>query len=491
MRRFDKLSGLVSVWGYARHIIDGAPLMPGYAAGRPSTTTLSNFLYPWDLEVLTREIILHGGTGGEKSLTRWNDLAAAINFIRRLDDHCFSPGAEPVDMMLELHRMAHRQFPWQSGGGMAPIMRRAFKVFGRDTVESIVLRELGMTTRQFMLLGAAIAGNFQKASGMSTNQNYACLGISLESSRAFFDRVVIPIDVLRSKTAAAQSYDRNWLYSWNPLEGSPLISFDRMHPDRVICPISRYLTRRTSSGLFYDLVNASNFDNSFGNSFQSYVGEVLAATCSGAGFTVLSEEPYYIGNNRFDGLDWILSDTTGHVFIEAKTKRLTLVSRMRPDTATLGKDLLILAKAVVQHYRNIIRALEGKSRWINDGQPVHPLVLTLEDLFIITPTFSRLLHAHIVQLLDESGVSQSILDDMPYTIASVSEFEATSQILSQVGIRPVFSKKTDVVHRSWSLLPFVSHTFPTEMKNVDWRLFAKGWAKFVPEGPEGLRRAQP
>jgi hypothetical protein len=60
---------------------------------------------------------------------------------------------------------------------MVPMMR-AFKVFGEAAVDAIVVRELGMTVRQFLLLGAAVGGSFLKKWGMSTNLDYGGLGIS-------------------------------------------------------------------------------------------------------------------------------------------------------------------------------------------------------------------------------------------------------------------------------------------------------------------------
>ena len=72
------------------------------------------------------------------------------------------------------------------------------------------------------------------------------------------------------------------------------------------------------------------------------------------------------------GTDWILSDKTGHIFIESKTKRLTVNAKTLSDLVALDKDLAIMAKAIVQHYKNIRHALSGKSKWKPDGRPIYP-----------------------------------------------------------------------------------------------------------------------
>jgi hypothetical protein len=266
MRRFDLVHGLVDVWCYSLHVMEGQPLPADYAVGALPFKPLKEHFYPWDLDILARELVLNAGKRGDRSLRTWDHLAVAVNHIRRLDEAAYmDSGTEPSDVIFELHRIAHRQFPWQISVGMAPMMR-AFKVFGEAAVDAIVVRELGMTVRQFLLLGAAVGGSFLKKWGMSTNLDYGGLGISREASDAFFRRITCTTEQLKVETAKRQSYGRDWLYTWNPLEATPLVSFDPAVPDRVLCPIPRYLIRRASAGT--------------------------------PRFTALAEEPYYVGKRK-------------------------------------------------------------------------------------------------------------------------------------------------------------------------------------------------
>lgn len=261
----------------------------------------------------------------------------------------------------------------------------------------------------------------------------------------------------------------------------PLVGIDRARPDRVVCPIPFYLLRRTSTGVFYDLIKSPNFDNAFGDSFQVYVGEVIEFACKPPRFSVLLEEPYYIGSNKFHGVDWVVSDDTGHLFIEAKTKRLTLGAKILSAGGPLERDLITMATAIFQHYRNIRRALDGKTRWQLDGLPIYPMILTLEDWFIFSPRITEILKNHVVRLLGEHGIPDQVLSDMPYTIASVHEFEVAVQIVSQVGIHRLMGEKTSVEERNWSLLPLIRDRFSEEMKRVNWAIFEKDWKELLPE----------
>ena len=187
------------------------------------------------------------------------------------------------------------------------------------------------------------------------------------------------------------------------------------------------------------------------------------------------------------------TDKTGHLFIECKTKRLTLGAKTLSDTTALDKDLVVMAEAIVQHYGNIRRALEGKTRWVPNGLPVYPMILTLEDWYVFSPRVSEMLKGHVHRLLGVADIPASMLDEMPWVIASSHEFEITTQVMARVGIHTVMDGKVRSGHRNWSLLPFVSWNFPDEMKQVNRRLFPEDWARLIPdESEEGKRlRSRP
>lgn len=471
MRGFDLVPSLIDAWRYSLHIMENERLPIEYGVGAPAGTAVMGKIHPWEIDILVKEIVLNARRHATHSLKNWKDLATAINHVRRLENeaYVFGNGSE-TDLLFDPHRLVHRQFPWQTKLSVNPMMR-ALKVFGDADVEAIIVRELGMTMRQFIHIGSAVGGHFRKNWGMLTTYDYTVLGISQEASAAFFDRITCTMEQLKAQTAELQTYDRDWPYTWNPLEATPLVRFDPAHPDRVLCPIPRYLARRTSAGIFYDVIRLGGFDNRFGAAFQRYVGEVTRVTCPAPRFTLLAEEPYHVGGNKMHGVDWILSDETGHLFIESKAKRLTLAARTQSNPAALNKDLAVMATAVVQHYRNIHNALSCKTRWVPDGLPIYPMVLTFEDWFILSPRVHEMLDEHVRRLLADTNLSPNMPDEMPYTIASSQEWEYASQVIAQAGIAPVMGKKTEPTHRTWSLLPFVNNEFKEEMRRISPRLF--------------------
>jgi hypothetical protein len=128
MRRFSLAESLVDVWQYSLHILNHLPPPADYAIGKPPLDPIKRNVWPWELEILAREIVLNATTKGDRSLRRWNDLAGAINHIKRLDNKAYAAFGDQRDVLLEIHRIVHRQFPWQIGVGVNPLMR-AFKNF--------------------------------------------------------------------------------------------------------------------------------------------------------------------------------------------------------------------------------------------------------------------------------------------------------------------------------------------------------------------------
>src|SRR5438067_1629019 len=82
MRRFPLVESLADVWRYSWHIVENKPLPHEYAVGKPAFARIIGNIWPWEIEILAREIVLNAGTRGDHNLRRWNDLVKAINYIK-------------------------------------------------------------------------------------------------------------------------------------------------------------------------------------------------------------------------------------------------------------------------------------------------------------------------------------------------------------------------------------------------------------------------
>ena len=437
--------------------------------GQISTNTAQ--IYPWEIDLLTREIILNAGTVGKRSLGTWQEFSTVINRLRDLENEVSERYCSEDTVLREVHRIVHHQFPWQRKPSTQSMMR-PYKIFGTLELQKILEETTGVALDAYFQLGLACSGQFMREPGINTQQDYAILGVPREVTQKFFEHFTIPLKDLQEQTIAEQRYDDSWFYAFNPLRRWPFIQFDPGHPERVLCPIPTFLTRRFSEGIFYDVVGHANFANAFGKAFEQYVGVVLERILDSS-FTICSEQEYWVGNNRKDGADWIVSDQTGHLFIECKTRRLRHDAKFIVDNGGLDAALDSMAKSIVQNYRNINEALYGKTKWKPDGLPIYPLIVTLEYWYIFSPPVNEALTVRVHARLDYYNIDHSVLDNMPYVVASADEFETAIRISSKTGLAGFFGLKHTKAHRDFAIPAFSLSLFRKELEEGYKPLFAE------------------
>lgn len=478
LRGLDQFDALLTIWGYHLHVVDGRPLLQGFAADRPPSMDLRKHIWPWTLDILSREVILHAGRHPRpaRRLSQYKDLAKAINSVVKMSD--VDPDAD-IDIMLHMHRLAHQQFPWQSGGWNRASVIRAWKIYGEDRLDGMVRAKYGMSMQQVIWLGFATGGNFLSKWGMTTRTDYRDpLSIPQEASAAFFETLVKTPRQLREVALDHQSLDDSWAYTWNPLRAHPLVRYDPQRPDYVMCPVPRFAQERITTGVFYDIVNENGFSDAFGPAFQRYVGEVLEAAC-GDTLTITAEKEYVVGKDRKDGVDWTLSDASGVLFIECKTKRMSLGAKDLTDLGRLDKDLDELSKTIVQHYKNIDDVLAGRTPAAIPTGSVFMVVVTLESWHLMSRTVRQQLAAKVVDRMQNTALPLQMIDDIPWQVMSAQEVEQAAQVINYEGLVSVLADKLSEAYREWDFNGFVQHTRP------DWLgryrpLFPDDEAKLFP-----------
>lgn len=483
MRRFAMVPSLLQLWGYFVCITENRPLAPALAVGKPPHLDLRAHLYPWDLEILVREVILNADTRGSDALHHWNGLAEAVNHIRRLEGVPYEEGEDRANIMVDLQRIPHRQFRWQSGSAKrAAQIVRAWKIFGSDELDAKVLAQIGMDMRQLLRLGMAVTGGLLNRPFLDLGSDYSSIGVPPATSRPLLERLTCDLPTLRDRIRQCQQYNDAWLYAAFPLEHTPLIRLDPENPDQLLCPVPRYLLNRVTSGVFYDIVNSDGFANPYGDAFQRYVGEVVLATVPTPPFTAIEVLPYAESKGKLKhGTDWIVSDGTGHLFIECKTKRLSLGSKNVTDPEAVARDLAAMTQAIVQNYKNLLDAKKGITTWHPDDLPIYPVIVTLEDWHLFSTHFTGQLQDEVSEALAKEGIDSVIINDMPYTVTSVSELESVLQVVATRGISPVFAHKTQADFWSWAWTGFLPNHFPEEYRNAKALLFPEDARRLLPE----------
>lgn len=385
LRNYLRRASLVQSLGVIRAYLQFGEPFPRDIQVHPEffrATRPANGVYEWDLEILAKELILNAPEIGEYGFRTWDVLANAINKLKDLENGIGKHYDKLLEknILLEMYRIAHRQFPWQHRHPGA-LLTRYFKIFGRPELDALLEQRIGLNAKTLYVIGLALMGVFLERFGLTLPPRVEITGITKAHVDRFIDHFSRDLATLRKAVADAQSYDQDYAYALNPLKITPLIRTDVNGTPMLIAPIPAYLLQRFTEGVYYEILDAPGFAAAFGTAFQDYVGEALAVVNKGTAFTVLPEAMYHVGKDQKHTVDWIVSDASADLFVECKTKRIRYAAKIAlASTGVLDEDLDKMAGFVVQIYKMLADAQQGLyPQWKPSDRAVYPIVLTLEE----------------------------------------------------------------------------------------------------------------
>ena len=124
--------------------------------------------WPWELELLVREVLLRGSIGpGRATLRRASDFGAYMNTLRDVDNRLavhYSKD-EQHRALLVLYRIIHKQLPWQRPW-QATLISRYARIFGSVGVDRLIRERTGFGTQELQAAGllacsGVLAGQLQ------------------------------------------------------------------------------------------------------------------------------------------------------------------------------------------------------------------------------------------------------------------------------------------------------------------------------------------
>ncbi len=491
LRKVHLLESLGVVRAYIQYLQVGQPL-PKDIDAHPrflhARHPVERGVHAWELDTIARELLLHAidteSQYAPETFRRWDYFAGAVNKLKAFEDSLY--GLSPKGMiLLEIHRIAHRQFPWQRPQN-AIMLARYFKIFGEPGLDAIIRRRIGLGVKDVYLIGLALAGNYIDNFFLDYPPRIEIPGLDREKLDKFLTHFCIDLPVLKAKAQELQEVNENFAYSMNPLRMWPLVKVHIQGRDRIAAPIPPFFIHRFTEGLYYEIFRDPDFSEAFGESFQKYVGEVLGRANSDGTLRVLPEREYWIGKDRKDTVDWIVEDETAIMCVESKTKRLRLEAKTEiRTTELLERELQKLADFIVQIYKSIrdYRAGHYPGFPFRPGKPAFPVVLTLEEWYSFGDMIQGRMDELVGRGLDGAGIDQAWVREMPYAVCSMADFESLIQVVVKGGIGVVMGRKGDGAEfRKWTMRSYLSDQFGAEMKSVV-DLFPELLDEITPAGP--------
>jgi hypothetical protein len=449
---------LYAIWAYAQKLQLTAFKFPKdieVAVAFLEHAVPRSWISEWELLVLAKEVIINSKDVGP-SLRNWATLSSIMNAIKELENSIYRRYGSAKNVLIEMNRIAHRQFTWQVDYPNLSSFARYLVLFDTAEIDQISRDRTGVPVRAIFQYGLMLYGGFMESreviippQGPGVDQDL------FEKFLGFTARTRIELsELLRSE----QTFNSSYAYAYNSLHAYPLIKTRRDQTELLWCPLPTLLFWRMTKGLYYSLMEDPRFGDHLGRSFQNYVGESIVRAIRPPDDKLLREVRYGAKAVARDSVDWILLGERCALFIECKAKRLSWKAKQSLDDITsLLDDVRNLASAVVQTYRNFVDYRDNKYPHLpfDSERDVLLLIVTLENWFILGPRLRALLHAAVVEKLTEAHLSPSLLDQIPFSIVPISELESGMEISREVGLQEFW----------WGKL-----THP-EMFEWDWRSY--------------------
>lgn len=489
LRKFELLESLDVIRAYIQYFQTKDPLPQYITSYSPLLLAHDKRqfgLHEWDLADLAKEVVLNCiEPVGERSMRNWPILADTVNRLNSVKDNFFREYRQQFqgDILLEMYRKTHQQFPWQRGYSHDDVTRN-FKIFSHPPLETIFKNVIGLNVRDVYVLGLALIGNLHDKLAMNTDIDTSTLLVDDEAFPAFLNHFSSTVPILREMISRSQSYDQDYSYTFNPLRAFPLIRTTLNGKAVVIGPVSRFLFDRITDGIYYDLVGQKGVDHAYGSAFQRYVGDVVSTLTVGNNLCLLPEQKYYRKKgDEESSVDWIIQDSSADLFVECKSKRLRNDAKVKfISTEVLYEDFDVMASAIIQVYKTMNDALAGLYlHWKSRSSPIFPIIVTPGDWYPHGDRIHEMLIEKVKAGLSKAGLPHEFLDKYPYTVCGVDAFEKLMRVISKVGIQKVMSIKTSKECFMWLTVSVLTEFFSKELSEDRRFLFEEEWGKIHPE----------
>lgn len=466
--------GLFVVWAFVQHLQfnNKFPLEIEVASEFLEADQVQKIRWspPWELETLAKEIVLNSHESiGEKSLTKWSYLSGALNKLKDLENEIGGVFTNQENILVELFRIAHRQFPWQINPNGTFLIRQ-YKIFGTPEMSNIIQETTGLSTKDLYILGMVFVGAYIKRPAITFPITIEVKNVTTENLTRFLNIFAITLENLKMNLKSEHKLDSKYGYAYSTLRARPIIEMEYRGNMCLVCPLPTLLYWQITNGIYYSIYKHRNFDKSFGTSFQNYIGDVLYKSLSGSAFKVLPEQKYKTGKESKDSIDWIVCDGDAALFVECKTKRLVFTAKSNiEDTEAIENELNKMSEFIIQCYKTITDYQNGHYLHFlyEPNLKIYPVVVTLEHWYVFGSKFLTALDKLIVQKITELKLDINLLESAPYAICSVEDFEVIAQLIKTTGIKKFMEPKvSDLEKRQWEFEPYIKSDFQEHISNI-------------------------
>ncbi|MCA2008025.1 hypothetical protein [Tritonibacter mobilis] len=415
-----------------------------------------HFIHKWKIETLANELMtVPKAKPGKKGATRTllcDHYGASINCANRLHDleNAESKNHKNAEeFLVEMGRIAARQFDWQRGYVNIPQFYRNAYVYGQGKCAAYFECKHGISFNRFSQIGFLLYALFRTSPVMvQEDTQWAKFGVTLDE----VERVLALISLPFSEAAKlAQTKRRKIIHTADKpsvLRQAPCLRFGN-HGERIRAPLPELILERVTSGVFYDVVDGGDdIRNDYGRNFEKYCFNYLSDTLPG--FVWDQESRYGTKQYPIDTPD-ILCSEEGKLTIvfECKATRMSHEAKFGKDPMA-ARGYVDLVKGVFQLWRFFSHCRRGcVGRDVTDAAV--GVVLTLDNWLILAETLRKRVLEDAAKMAGEKDPEITEADRRPIVFVGARELERTLSSATKKTFKESLFQANSEKYQGWQL----------------------------------------
>lgn len=317
---------------------------------------------------------------------------------------------------------------------------RYYYIFSDNKLASHVESKLGMSYRDFFTCAMWIHSVFDKQSYFKgktyfLQKKYEETSLSSENIKKTLSILSIDFSKLKEILKGRLKYDMCTFvtHDYEHIR-KPIFEYN----GNLYCLLPDLLLNQYTSGVYYlsEIYDKRyNLNNSFGACFEQYVGLILDKNRTDS-IQITKELRFDRGQKKTS--DWIIESESAVVFVECKTKRLTVQSKKYEDV--LEKDVNSMVDAVFQVYKVFFHYKNNEISGLKFSHEKYfiPLIITLEEWYAGIPVLNKKIKKQVKTKLKLANIDESMVDKYRFHITSISSFEFDIQMMTQIGFKEYY-----------------------------------------------------
>lgn len=269
-------------------------------------------IHKWEIETLANELMTvpkaKPKKNGPTRTLRWDHFGAAmdcVNWLRKLENVEYRIQKKRQDILIEMGRIAARQFDWQRGFVNIPQFYRNAFVYGQGACAAHFEETHGISLNRFSQIGFMLFVSLTNFPVVRNDSSWAKMGVEWREVEKVLALTALPFP---RAAALARDQRRKTIHTADKpsvLRQAPCLRFGE-HGERIRAPLPELILERVTSGVFYDVVGGGGpIRDDYGRRFEDYCAEHLSRILVGLKWE--REFSYRKKPNNFDTPDMLCS----------------------------------------------------------------------------------------------------------------------------------------------------------------------------------------